>query len=184
MPMFSWLPPSGRSSPLSISPKSHVSCAGTGLWTRATCLIRRRFEPWDSSIGVWEGPEPEGSGPFSVFLPPYSVRTPKPSRITNHGSTEQILTRRPNQVPASPVTPGPAVPTNQGSRYPLRLAHDEIGGGGQLVGYCDLGDFELMARPVPRPSQVEDRLESGDADRDVCQSLAPRSAERVRDDDR
>src|SRR5215203_574573 len=62
------------------------------------------------------------------------------------------------------------------------LAHHELGRGRELVGDCDLRRAQLAAARVARATQVEERGEAGDADRDVDGALAPRPAERVAHD--
>ena len=66
-------------------------------------------------------------------------------------------------------------------RHARRLAHHQLGGGGDLVGDRHLGDLELAAERVVGAAEVDDGGEAGDADGDVGESLAPRAAEGVGD---
>ena len=62
------------------------------------------------------------------------------------------------------------------------VALDQFGGRGQLVGRADLLHPELVTVRVDLTDVAPQRIDPGDADRDVGLALAPRATERVADD--
>ncbi len=73
-------------------------------------------------------------------------------------------------------------PPDDGDGNAAGLAHDQLGGRGQLVGDADLGDLQLPARGVGGAPQVDDRGHAGAADGHVGDASAPGPAEGVGDD--
>ena len=63
-----------------------------------------------------------------------------------------------------------------------RLAHDQLGGGGELVDHRDLGDLHLAAVGVGRAAQVEDGADARAADGDVGEPAPPGATEGVAHD--
>ncbi len=66
----------------------------------------------------------------------------------------------------------------------VRLAHDERGGGGDLIRETNDADLERSAEQVGPSAQIDQRGQTGDPDRDARGSLAPRTSETVVDHDR
>ncbi len=62
------------------------------------------------------------------------------------------------------------------------FSHDQFGGGGELVGGGDDGGGEDVAVGIGLPAVVNDWLETGDADGDVGEALAPGTAKGVGDE--
>lgn len=62
------------------------------------------------------------------------------------------------------------------------FSHDQFGGGGELVGGGDDGGGEDVAVGIGLPAVVNGRLETGDADGDVGEALAPGAAKGVGDE--
>src|SRR4029453_9447497 len=68
------------------------------------------------------------------------------------GGAEQVVGGRADQVAGGAVALGPGDAAQQGRRDPRRLALDQVGGGGDLVGDRDLGDLQrpgVAVRPPP-----------------------------------
>ena len=76
-------------------------------------------------------------------------------------------------------------PADQHRRERLvRLAHQQRGGGGDLVGETDDADLEPAAEQVGPAAQIDQRGQTGGADRDAGGAPAPGTAETVVDDHR
>src|SRR6266571_687699 len=78
---------------------------------------------------------------------------------------------------------GPPETADDRRGYPVELAHDGLGGRGELVGEGEYRGLQRAARGVALAEVAAERGEAGDADRDVREPLAPRAAEGVGDDD-
>ena len=92
--------------------------------------------------------------------------------------------RRRGGRPRPAPRPGPATPGRRPGRRrratPRRLAHHQLGRGGQLVDDAHLGDLRARGRSasVGAP-QVDDGADAGAADGDVGEAAPPRPAEGV-----
>ena len=116
-----------------------------------------------------------------------SERADRPARMEglHRRFAEQIGLRRADQVGAAPVgrcARRRAADERDGDAR--RLAHREPARGGDLVGERDDGRVQDASGVVGRPAEVDQRGESGHADRDVDDAFAPRASERVGDHDR
>ena len=72
---------------------------------------------------------------------------------------------------------------DDGHRNARGLAHDELGGRGDLVGHADLGGLELPTEGVGGAPEIDHGGHPGAADGHVGDALAPGPAEGVGDDD-
>src|SRR6266850_2356053 len=71
---------------------------------------------------------------------------------------------------------------HDGGRNAIELAHDRLGGAGQLVGNGEDGGLQRPAGGILLAQIAEDGREARHADGDVDEALAPRPPERVGDD--
>src|ERR1700687_1096143 len=85
--------------------------------------------------------------------------------------------------PASALAARPVEPADDHDGDAVELAHDGIGRGGALIGQRPDRRLQHAAGRILLAQIALERLEPRHADRDVGQPFAPRSAERVGDDD-
>src|SRR6266508_348580 len=121
-------------------------------------------------------PSPEPSLPVPPTIP---MRMQSfPARLS-----EQIAGRIAEQLPAAPVPRVPVEPANDGHRDATQLAHHRLGGARHLVGQRQDGGLQHVAGRIPLAEIALERQKAGEPDRDVGETLAPRPAEGVGDDD-
>ncbi len=98
------------------------------------------------------------------------------------GGAEQVLGGGADQVAGGAVALGAGDPAQEGRRDPGRLALDQVGGGGHLVGHRDLGDLEQPAVAVGPAPPVVEGAHAGQPDGHVGLPEPPGPAEGVGDD--
>ncbi|CFS32244.1 Uncharacterised protein [Mycobacterium tuberculosis] len=95
---------------------------------------------------------------------------------------EQVVGARPQQLPGCRAVVGHAEPTHHRHRRRGQFAFDQVGGRGDLVGDCDLGDHQLIAVWVADTGIVAQHRQTGSADCGIGLAVAPGASHGVGDD--
>ena len=96
---------------------------------------------------------------------------------------EQVLTRRAHEVAGGAVPGRAGHAAQQRRRDPARLALDQVGGGGDLVGHGGLGDLQDAPVVVGAAAVIGDRAHPGQPDGRVGLAQPPGPPEGVGDHD-
>src|SRR5205814_6083252 len=111
----------------------------------------------------------------------YKARNAK--YIPGAGSAEEIVLRLADQGPGAAPAPPVPYPSRHGGGDAVRLAHDQLRRGGDLVRDGDGRDLELDAEMVDRAPVVHHGQHAGYANGDVGLADPPGPPEGVRDDE-
>src|SRR4051812_809001 len=94
---------------------------------------------------------------------------------------EHVAFGLPDHFPRRAVAAWDWVAADQGGRYAVELARDQLGGGSQLIGDANPGRAQLPAVCVQLAYVVDDGMHASDADRHFRVTGAPGAAKRVAD---